>query len=116
MLGRIPSVRILGPADLDQKGAIVSFTMEGTHPHDLAQLLDRHGIAIRAGHHCAMPLHVRLGIPASARASLSLYNTTAEIDQLGHALESIRNLFQRHSHQPVAPRRTTHAATEFPNG
>ncbi len=116
VLGQIPSVRILGPADLDQKGAIVSFTMEGTHPHDLAQLLDRHGIAIRAGHHCAMPLHVRLGIPASARASLSLYNTTAEIDQLGHALESIRNLFQRHSHQPVAPRRTTHAATEFPNG
>ena len=79
----------------NRKGAIVSFTMEGTHPHDLAQLLDRHGIAIRAGHHSAMPLHVRLGIPASARASFSMYNTIAEIDRLGVALESIRLLFRR---------------------
>ncbi len=116
VLGQIPSLRILGPADLEQKGAIVSFTMEGTHPHDLAQLLDRHGIAIRAGHHCAMPLHVRLGIPASARASFSMYNTIAEIDQLGVALESIRLLFRRHSHEHVVPRPATHAATEFPNG
>ncbi len=116
VLGRIPGLRILGPVDLEAKGAIVSFTMEGTHPHDLAQLLDRDGIAIRAGHHCAMPLHVRLGIPASARASFSMYNTTTEIDQLGVALESIRKLFDRHSHEHVAPRRVTHAATEFSNG
>ena len=97
MLGQIACLRILGPADPEQKGPIVSFTMEGTHPHDLAQLLDRHGIAIRAGHHCAMPLHMRLGIPASARASFSMYNTTAEIDRLGVALESIRLLFRRRS-------------------
>jgi len=116
VLGQIASLRILGPADPEQKGAIVSFTMEGTHPHDLAQLLDRHGIAIRAGHHCAMPLHMRLGIPASARASFSMYNTIAEIDRLGVALESIRLLFRRHSHEQVAPRPATHAATEFPNG
>ena len=116
VLGQIASLRILGPADPAQKGAIVSFTMEGTHPHDLAQLLDRHGIAIRAGHHCAMPLHVRLGIPASARASFSMYNTVAEIDRLGVALESIRTLFRRHSHEQVAPRPATHAATELPNG
>jgi cysteine desulfurase / selenocysteine lyase len=116
VLGQIASLRILGPADPEQKGAIVSFTMEGTHPHDLAQLLDRHGIAIRAGHHCAMPLHVRLGIPASARASFSMYNTIAEIDRLGVALESIRLLFRRRFREQVPPRPATHAATEFPNG
>jgi cysteine desulfurase/selenocysteine lyase len=116
VLGRVPSLRILGPADLEQKGAIVSFTMEEPHPHDLAQLLDRHGIAIRAGHHCAMPLHLRLGIPASARASFSMYNTLAEIDRLGEALESIRLLFRRRSHEHVVPRPATHAATEFTNG
>ncbi len=116
VLGQIPSLRILGPTDLDQKGAIVSFTMEEPHPHDLAQLLDRHGIAIRAGHHCTMPLHSRLGIPASARASFSLYNTSTEIDLLGEALESIRNRFQRRFHEHVAPRPATHAATEHPNG
>ncbi len=82
----------------------MSFTIEGTHPHDLAQLLDRYGIAIRAGHHCAMPLHTRLGIPASARASFSMYNTVPEIDRLGVALESIRNLLLRRSPHHVAPR------------
>jgi len=116
VLGRIESLRILGPADPEQKGAIVSFTLEGTHPHDLAQLLDRHGIAIRAGHHCAMPLHVRLGIPASARASFSMYNTVAEIDRLGEALESIKTLFRRRHHEPKASRLATPAATEPPNG
>jgi cysteine desulfurase / selenocysteine lyase len=116
VLGRIESLRILGPADPEQKGAIVSFTLEGTHPHDLAQLLDRYGIAIRAGHHCAMPLHVRLGIPASARASFSMYNTIAEIDRLGEALESIKTLFRRRHHKPKASRLATPAATEPPNG
>jgi cysteine desulfurase/selenocysteine lyase len=101
VLGQIASLRILGPADPEQKGAIVSFTMEGTHPHDLAQLLDRHG---------------RLGIPASARASFSMYNTIAEIDRLGVALESIRLLFRRRFREQVPPRPATHAATEFPNG
>ena len=63
-----------------------------------------------------MPLHVRLGIPASARASFSMYNTIAEIERLGVALESIRLLFRRHSHEQVASRRAIRAATEFPNG
>jgi cysteine desulfurase/selenocysteine lyase len=95
VLGRIDGLRILGPRDLAEKGAIVSFTLEGAHPHDVAQLLDRHGVAIRAGHHCAMPLHTRLGIPASARASFTLYNTKHEVEHLAAALESIKTLFRR---------------------
>ena len=116
VLGRIEGLTIHGPQTADQRGAIVSFTLEGTHPHDLAQLLDRYGIAIRAGHHCAMPLHVRLGIPASARASFYLYNTRDEVDRLAEALESLKTLLRRRPHGPRAPRPATTAATEFPNG
>ena len=68
------------------KSGIVSFTLERIHAHDIAQLLDRHGIAVRAGHHCAMPLHKRFGVNATARASFYFYNTMAEIDKLGEAL------------------------------
>jgi cysteine desulfurase/selenocysteine lyase len=96
-LGEIKGLRILGPMSPEPHGAIVSFTVEGTHPHDLAQLLDRHGIAVRAGHHCAMPLHRRLGIPASARASFYLYNTHDEVDRLASALESVKSLLRRHA-------------------
>jgi cysteine desulfurase/selenocysteine lyase len=95
VLGRIDGLRILGPTSLDQKGTIVSFNIESTHPHDLAQLLDRHGIAIRAGHHCAMPLHTRLGIPASARASFSLYNTRSEVEHLAQAIDSVKKVLRR---------------------
>ncbi|QEH37449.1 putative cysteine desulfurase [Aquisphaera giovannonii] len=111
VLGRIPGLRIVGPTDPAKKGPIASFTMEEAHPHDLAQLLDRHGVAIRAGHHCTMPLHTRLGIPASARASFSLYNTTDEIDRLGEALESIRAMFRRRASKPTpaAARQTSPA-------
>ena len=112
VLGAIEGLRILGPSSPDEKGSIVSFTLEGTHPHDLAQLLDRHGIAIRAGHHCAMPLHRRLGIPASARASFYLYNTNDEVDHLAQALDSIKTLLRRRSHEPAPPRPATRAGTE----
>jgi cysteine desulfurase/selenocysteine lyase len=95
VLGRIAGLRILGPTPLEHKGSILSFTLEHTHPHDLAQLLDRYGIAIRAGHHCAMPLHTRLGIPASARASFSLYNTKSEVDHLAQAIDSVKKLLRR---------------------
>ena len=116
VLGQIEGLRILGPPPGDDKGSIVSFTLDGTHPHDLAQLLDRYGVAIRAGHHCAMPLHTRLGIPASARASFYLYNTRDEIDSLASALESIKSLLRRRSTTPPAPRVATPAATEPLNG
>ncbi|MFO0889817.1 MAG: cysteine desulfurase [Isosphaeraceae bacterium] len=115
-LGEIPGLMIYGPANLEHKGGIVSFTLEGTHPHDLAQLLDRSGIAIRAGHHCAMPLHLRLGISASARASFALYNTRDEVDQLADALKSIRTLLRRRPPAPGTPRPASPAATEPPNG
>ena len=116
VLGQIDGLRILGPPPGHGKGSIVSFTLDGTHPHDLAQLLDRFGIAIRAGHHCAMPLHTRLGIPASARASFYLYNTCDEIDSLAGALESIKTLLRRRSTTSPPPRVSTPAATEPLNG
>jgi cysteine desulfurase/selenocysteine lyase len=94
VLGSIAGLRFLGPAP-EHKGGTVSFTLERVHAHDIAQLLDRHGIAVRAGHHCAMPLHKRLGINASTRASFYFYNTPAEIEQLGAAIEKIKHIFRR---------------------
>ena len=79
----------------EKKGGIVSFVLERIHAHDVAQLLDRHGIAVRAGHHCAMPLHKRLGIQASARVSFYFYNTLEEVDRLGVAFDEIKRLFRR---------------------
>ncbi len=93
-LEALGGVHILGPAP-EHKGGIVSFTVERIHAHDVAQLLDRHGVAIRAGHHCAMPLHKRLGITASSRASFYFYNTPEEIDVLVEALRAAKRLFRR---------------------
>jgi len=85
---------LLGPA-LEHQSGIVSFVLDGIHAPVVAQLLDRHGIAIRAGHHCAMPLHQRLGIPATSRASFYFYNTPAEVDLLGVALNDAKRVFRR---------------------
>jgi cysteine desulfurase/selenocysteine lyase len=93
-LSEIAGVRVLGPAP-DRRSGLVSFTVEGIHPHDVAQLLDRHGVAIRAGHHCAQPLHALLGIAASARASFYLYNTTAEVDRLVDGVRYAQKLLNR---------------------
>jgi cysteine desulfurase/selenocysteine lyase len=78
-----------------QKGGVAAFTLEGVHPHDIAQLLDQDGIAVRAGHHCAMPLHEKLAISASARASFYLYTTTEEIDKLVTGLHRVKKVFRR---------------------
>jgi len=94
VLADLGDVRFLGPSP-DKKSGIVSFTLKGVHAHDIAQLLDRQGIAVRAGHHCAMPLHKRLGITASTRASFYFYNTLAEVEQLGTALGEIKRIFRR---------------------
>lgn len=75
------------------KGAIVSFSIDGLHPHDISTVIDRSGIAVRAGHHCAQPLMERLGVTATCRASFAMYNTTAEIDALADALDRARTLF-----------------------
>jgi cysteine desulfurase / selenocysteine lyase len=74
------------------KGAVLSFSLEGAHPHDLAQILDRYGVAIRAGHHCAQPLMQHLGVSATARASFALYNTVAEADAFAEALAKARKM------------------------
>jgi cysteine desulfurase/selenocysteine lyase len=91
VLGNLHGVRLLGPEPYE-KGGIVAFDVEDIHPHDLATLLDRQGVAIRAGAHCAMPLHDRLGVAATARASFSLYNTVAEVDRLAEAVETGRRV------------------------
>ena len=94
VLQEVGDVTFVGPAP-EHKAGIVSFVMKGVHAHDIAQLLDREGVAVRAGHHCTMPLHKRLGLTATSRASFYFYNTFAEVDQLGVALEKAKNVFRR---------------------
>jgi cysteine desulfurase/selenocysteine lyase len=88
----IPGVTVLGSGE-NQRGGVTSFTLAGIHPHDISQILDSYGIAIRAGHHCAMPLHDKFHISASARASYYLYNTTSEIDRLVDAIYKVKDMF-----------------------
>ena len=83
----IPGLKILGPQKPEDMSACVSFTVDGVHPHDLTDVLGREGICLRAGHHCAQPLHERFGITASARLSVGIYNTEEEIRSVGPALE-----------------------------
>jgi cysteine desulfurase/selenocysteine lyase len=91
-LEEIPGVWIFGPT-ADKKGGVVSFTLSGVHPHDISQILDADGIAIRAGHHCAMPLHEKYNLPATARASFYLYNTFEEVDRLAAAIYKVKEVF-----------------------
>jgi cysteine desulfurase / selenocysteine lyase len=91
-LSEIEGLEMLGPG-ADERCGVLSFTLEGIHPHDIAQLLDQVGIAVRAGHHCAMPLHEKLAIPASTRASLYLYNSKADVDALISGLRKVIEVF-----------------------
>ena len=91
-LEEVPGLRLLGPA-AGKRGGVASFTVDGIHPHDVAQILDRSGIAVRAGHHCAQPLHERMGIPASTRASFYLYSAKEEVDALVEALYEVKKVF-----------------------
>jgi len=86
-------VKVYGPSDVEQRGGLVAFTFSDIHPHDLSTFLDQEGVAIRAGHHCTMPLHKKLGITATARASFYLYNTRAEVDALIEALRKAKKFF-----------------------
>lgn len=90
-LGQVSGLKVVGTAP--QRGGVISFTMADVHPHDIATLLDRNGIAVRAGHHCAEPLMRRLGLSATARASFGIYTTPEEIDMLAATLEQIRSFF-----------------------
>jgi cysteine desulfurase/selenocysteine lyase len=91
-LEEIPGVKVLGP-DAAQRGGVTAFTLDGIHPHDVAQILDRDGVAIRAGHHCAMPLHEKMGLTASSRASFYLYNTRDEVDKLVESIYRVKETF-----------------------
>ena len=92
-LGELPGVRVLGPADVERRGGVVSFEVEGMHPHDVAELCDREAVCIRAGHHCAQPLMRRMGVPATARASFHVYNAREDVDRLVEALAKARSVF-----------------------
>ncbi|HZY75283.1 MAG TPA: aminotransferase class V-fold PLP-dependent enzyme, partial [Jatrophihabitantaceae bacterium] len=92
-LAAVDGVRIIGPSDAVDRGATIAFTLAGVHPHDVAQLLDERGIAVRAGHHCARPVCVRYGIPATTRASFGVYTTFDEVDALIAGVQKVKELF-----------------------
>jgi cysteine desulfurase / selenocysteine lyase len=88
----VPDIELYGPP-ADVRGGVVPFNLPGVHPHDVAQVLDRFGIAVRAGHHCTMPLHERLDLAATARASFQVYTTRSDIDALAQGLKEVQRLF-----------------------
>jgi cysteine desulfurase/selenocysteine lyase len=90
-ISQIPGVRIIGTAR--EKAGVLSFVLEGVHPHDIGTILDRQGIAIRTGHHCAQPVMERFGVPATARASLAFYNTKQEINALAAGIQIVKGIF-----------------------
>ncbi|HVH30236.1 MAG TPA: cysteine desulfurase [bacterium] len=92
-LSEVPGLVVYGPRDLTRRGGVISFTVDVAHAHDVAQVLDQEGVAVRAGHHCTQPLHRRLGVAATSRASLYLYNTEKDIDALVRGLHAVRKLF-----------------------
>ena len=93
-LATVPGLTVMGPLDARERGGAISFEIEGVHPHDVAQVLDSRGVAVRAGHHCAKPAHARFGVQSSTRMSSYLYTTPAEIDALVEALEYTRSYFK----------------------
>ncbi|MDP9188124.1 MAG: aminotransferase class V-fold PLP-dependent enzyme, partial [Actinomycetota bacterium] len=92
-LNEVEGLTLFGPPAGDHRGGIFSFVLDGVHGHDVAEILDRHGVAVRAGHHCAQILMQRLGVPATTRASLAVYNTRDEIDRLIAGLEDVKQIF-----------------------
>jgi cysteine desulfurase / selenocysteine lyase len=93
-LAEIPGLSIHGPADAADRGALVSFSLEGAHPHDIGEILGRQAICVRAGHHCAQPLMRKLGVAATTRASFAVHNSTADVDRLIEGLQSVRDVLQ----------------------
>jgi cysteine desulfurase/selenocysteine lyase len=93
-LATVPGLKVLGPLDATKRGGAISFELDGVHPHDIAQVLDSRGIAVRAGHHCAKPAHARFGVQSTTRMSSYLYTTPTEIDALVEGLEYTRSYFK----------------------
>ena len=98
----VPGIRIHGPRTAAERAGIVTFTLPEAHPHDIATLLDREAVAIRAGHHCTQPLHERLGLPATGRASFSVYSGRDDVDRLAAGLRKVQAIFSR-SPMPAVP-------------
>jgi len=92
-LSEVPGIRLFGPRGSDDREGIISFALDGVHPHDVSEILDRHGVAVRAGHHCAQILMDRLEVPALTRASFAVYNSTGEVDRLVDGLLDCRRVF-----------------------
>jgi len=91
LLESIPGLRLIGTAS--DKAAVLSFVLDGIHPHDVGTILDQEGIAVRTGHHCAQPVMDRFGVPATTRASIALYNTSTELDALARAIRKAQEIF-----------------------
>ncbi len=89
----VEGITIIGPDSVVDRGGTISFTVDGVHPHDVGQVLDEQGVAVRVGHHCARPVCVRYGIPATTRASFFLYTTTAEINAMVDGIEKVKRFF-----------------------
>ena len=94
ILGSIPGVTIYGPPAAE-RGGIVPFTVDDIHAHDVAAVLDHEGVAVRAGHHCAMPLHTKLGLTATTRASFYVYNLISDVERLGEGVRKAKQVFHR---------------------
>jgi cysteine desulfurase / selenocysteine lyase len=92
-LTEVPGLTLYGPTDLDQRGSVTAFALEGIHPHDVAEILGREGVCVRAGHHCAQPLMRRLGVSATSRASFAVHSTRDEVDRLIDGLDTVREVF-----------------------
>jgi len=92
-LNGLDGVNVYGPSDLEKRLGVVAFSVEGIHPHDISSLVDEDGVAIRAGHHCTMPLHIKLGVPATARISFAVYNTKEDVDVFIESLKNARKRF-----------------------
>jgi cysteine desulfurase/selenocysteine lyase len=93
-ISRIPGVTIIGPVNSANRGAVISFSVEGIHPHDVGQVLDQHGIAVRTGHHCAWPLMKKFGVTGTVRASFYIYNTFEDVDVLVQGIKSAQEYFK----------------------
>ena len=94
-LSEVDGLKIIGPQSANERGGVAAFTLEGLHPHDIAQILDEDGVAVRAGHHCAMPLHRKMKLGATARASFYVHTTTEEVDKLVASLKRAQAIFRR---------------------
>jgi cysteine desulfurase / selenocysteine lyase len=93
-LSKISGVNVVGPLDMKNRGGVISFTVDGVHPHDVGQVLDQYGIAVRTGHHCAWPLMKKLNLVGTTRASFHLYNDSDDINALLEAIKKVKSYFK----------------------